>query len=65
MQDFHKIFAHVIRFFGGSVVSLAVLQETEEDGIDGHRVYRKESGRDEEGRDRDYDDWCKIIIHDR
>ena len=65
VQDGPQVLGHVVGLQGSAVVSLQVLQEAEEEGVDGHLVDVEEHVGDEVGADDDDDDGYKIIIEIR
>ena len=65
VEDGPQILGHVVGLQGSAVVSLQILQEAEEKGIDGHLVDVEEDVGDEVGADDDDDDGYKIIVEIR
>ena len=61
-DNFLEASAHVIRAGRCAVVALHVLEEAQEDGVDGHRVDTKEGMRDEPRADNDDNDWREEIV---
>ena len=65
VEDGPQILGHVVGFEGSAVVPLQVLQEAEEEGVDGHLVDVEEHVGDEVGADDDDDDWHKVVVEIR
>ena len=65
VQDGPQILGHVVGLQGSAVVSLQILQEAEEKGIDGHLVDVEEDVGDEVGADDDDDDGHKVVVEIR
>ena len=65
VEDGPQILGHVVGLQGSAVVSLQILQEAEEKGIDGHLVDVEEDVGDEVGADDDDDDGHKVVVEIR
>jgi len=60
-----QILGHEVGFEGGAVVALQVLQEAEEEGVDGHLVDVEEDVGDEISPDDDDDDRHEVVVEVR
>ena len=65
VEDGPQILGHVVGLQGSAVVSLQILQEAEEKGIDGHLVDVEEDVGDEVGADDDNDDGDEVVVEIR
>ena len=65
VEDCPQILGHEVGFEGGAVVALQVLQEAEEEGVDGHLVDVEEDVGDEVSADDDDDDGHKVVVEVR
>ena len=65
VEDGPQILWHEVGFEGGAVVALQVLQEAEEEGVDGHLVDVEEDVGDEVSPDDDDYDGHEVVVEVR
>ena len=65
VEDGPQILGHEVGFEGRAVVPLQVLQEAQEEGVDGHLVDVEEHVGDEVGADDDNDDGDEVVVEIR